>query len=140
MDRFTLAGLALSALGRFDPEVKELDPAVALFAGFTGDPDMERMRTAFRESGRAEELDRMAAAAVLEFGSRIRGFRKAPRQAVVRQFLARPGRIRVDEERVFVILAPNPFHIALHISGMDGPVERVPWLAGRRVDFHLEGL
>jgi hypothetical protein len=140
MDRFTLAGLALSALGRFDPEVKELDPAVALFAGFTGDPDMERMRTAFRETGRAEELDRMAAAAVLEFGSRIRGFRKAPRQAVVRQFLARPGRIRVDEERVFVILAPNPFHIALHISGMDGPVERVPWLAGRRVDFHLEGL
>ncbi len=140
LDRFTLAGLALSALGLFDPEVKELDPAVALFAGFTGDPDRERMRAAFRETGRAEELDRMAAAAILEFGSRIRGFRKAPRHAVVRQFLARAGRIRVDEERVFVILAPNPFHIALHISGMDGPVERVPWLAGKRVDFHLEGL
>jgi hypothetical protein len=140
LDRFTLAGLALSALGRFDPEVEKLDPAVAIFAGFTGHPDMAGMRAAFQAPGRAAELDQMAADAVREFGSRIRGFRKATRQAVVRQFLARAGRIRVDEERVFVILAPNPFHIALHISGMDGPVERVPWLGGKRVDFHLEGL
>jgi hypothetical protein len=46
----------------------------------------------------------------------------------------------IDDERIHVTLQPNPFHVALHLSGVDEPVDSVTWLDNRRLQFQLEGL
>ena len=56
------------------------------------------------------------------------------------RLLALPGRVCVEPRRLGVILAPAPFHPALHLCGLDDPVADVGWLGGRTVTFELEGL
>ena len=46
----------------------------------------------------------------------------------------------MSERVVSVVLAPSPYHVSLHISGMDDPLPSVSWMGGRRLEFHLQGL
>jgi hypothetical protein len=137
---FFLAGVALTVLGRFDPDLKALDPAIAAFAGFEELPAMDLLREFLRAPGRAGELESATPELIRAFTDRLPGFHRASRDAIVRQFLLKPGRLRWEERRVLVALDPSPYHVALRISGADAPVEAVPWLAGRRLEFLLEGL
>jgi hypothetical protein len=75
-----------------------------------------------------------------EFATRVRGFRKATPAFVVNTFLKQAGRICIDDKRIFVLLQANPFHVALHLSSVDEPVDSVGWLDNRRLEFQLEGL
>ncbi len=167
---YILAGLGLAVLGRFvdapkQPEWPErIDPGLALFAGWLDEPHLAGLRS-FLASGSpsmrsellvalvrdtdlpngcsdgwATTLDFLAAQVVRTFAGRVRGFKHASRPFVVKHFLALPGRIRVSGEQLTVVLPPSPFHVALHLSGMDDTTESVDWLGGRRVHFQLEGL
>jgi hypothetical protein len=158
-----VAGLALAIAEKFDPAAPPMDPAMALFAGYLGDPAITHMRRVFQESPRqirtkvleaalpheasndaAENweatFELLAGTLLRDFAARIRGFRQATRRSIVRSFVARPGRIRIEEERIVVFLDPSPFHVALHIAGMDGAVEPSLWLGGRRIEFDLADL
>jgi hypothetical protein len=43
----------------------------------------------------------------------------------------------MEGERVTIQPQPSPFHVALHIAGMDAPLDSVPWLGGRRLEFEI---
>jgi hypothetical protein len=158
-----IAGLALAIAEKFDPAVPMLDPGIALFAGYLGDPDLAHLRRVFQEFPRETRMRVLRAALphdavgdaanqwkdtvdfltgnlLQNFASRIRGFRQASQQGIVRSFIARPGCIRIETERLVVFPAPSPFHVALHIAGIDEPIERVTWLGGRRLEFELGDL
>jgi hypothetical protein len=134
-----------------------------LFAGYLGDPDITHMRKVFQKFPRVVRLqalqaalphqliddavktweatfERLAGPLLSDFASQIRGFRKSTRQSIVRSFIAQPGRIRIEPERIVVVLNASPFHVALHISGVDTPIESVSWLEGRRLEFELGDL
>jgi hypothetical protein len=158
-----VAGLTLTIAGRFDPAIPSLDPAIALFAGYLHEPDLLHARRVFQEFSvevrlrvlraalpheevdRAaksweDTLERLAETLLRNFASRIRGFRQATRQGIVRSFIARPGRVRIEPELLMVFPAPSPFNVALHISGMDDPVDSSMWLGRRRIEFELGDL
>jgi hypothetical protein len=154
-----LAGVLITLTGQFEEAPQALDPAVALLSGYEGDADLahlQRIYAEYPEEVRAALLqaagvtgdtqtwaatfDALASALVAHFGCLIRGFRQASRHAIVRGFLAQPGRIRVEKYRFAVYPDPHPFQVALHISSLDAPVESASWLGGRRVEFRLEAL
>jgi hypothetical protein len=158
-----VAGLALTIAARFDPALPSLDPAIALFAGYIHEPDLQHARRVFQEFPIAARLrvlraalpregvdqaaeswedtfERLAETLLRTFASRIRGFRQATRQGIARSFIARPGRVRIEPERLVVFPAPSAFNVALHISGMDDPVDSSIWLGGRRIEFELGDL
>ena len=58
---------------------------------------------------------------------------------MVKNFVALPGRIRIEETRLVVVFTSSPLHVVLHLSGLDDPVEAVGWLGGRRIAFQTEG-
>ena len=161
-----LAGLAQHLLGK-DPEDNDLDPGVAVFAGWlkpasadvhivqtilssASDEDRAELIRALDVSRSNEEskastdwtttFDYLGNQIIREFASRVRGFRKASPAFVVNTFLKQAGRICIDDKRILIILDPNPFHVALHISSIDEPVESVSWLDHRRLEFQLGGL
>jgi len=158
-----VAGLALTIAERFDPALPSLDPAIALFAGYVHEPDFLHARRVFQQFSNAARLrvlqaalpheavdqaaeswegtfERLAETLLRTFASRIRGFRQASRPGIVRCFIARPGRVRIEPERLVVFPAPSPYNVALHISGMDDPVDSSIWLGRRRIDFELGDL
>jgi hypothetical protein len=161
-----LAGLAQHLL-RKDPDDKDLDPGVAVFAGWlkpasadvhivqtilssASDEDRAELIRALdvspgnRESTASTDwtttFDYLGDQILHEFASRVRGFRKATPAFIVNTFLKQAGRICIDDKRVLVILQPNPFHVALHISSIDEPLDALSWLDNRRLEFQLEGL
>lgn len=161
---FLLAGLALATTEQFDPAPNSLESGVALFSGYTDQPDLAHLRRAFEDHGRdvrldvlraalspevsheeideaagswAATLDRLKQHLLRAFASRIRGFRQASGPSIVRTFIQRSGRIRVEPERIAVAVEPSPFQVALHIAGLDGPVESLSWLGGRRLEFEI---
>lgn len=137
---FVLAGVALAVLGRLRPDLQSIPAGIAEFAGFSETPAMMAFRVFLAASGRVEELEQVAAELIRAYTQRIAGFRRSSREAIVRQLLARPGRIRIETERVLVALDPSPFHVAMRISGADAPLASVAWLGGRKLEFLLEGL
>ena len=74
------------------------------------------------------------------FASRIHGFRQATRQGIVNMFIARPGRIRIEPDRIVVVPTPSPYDVALHIAGLDASIEGLAWLGGRRLEFEMGNL
>ncbi len=157
---FLLAGLALSITEQFDPAPRALEAGLALFSGNTNEPDLIHLRVAFQEHSRDARLEVLRVALPREevydaaeswpaalgllkdrllgsFASRIRGFRQSSSQSVVRTFIERSGRIRVEPDRIVVTAEPSPFHVALRIAGMDAPVQSLSWLGGRRLEFDV---
>jgi hypothetical protein len=161
---YIFAGLGLAMLNRFGEKPLQLDPGLALFAGWVDEPDLAGLQRFFTLGTPIERqtllteifpkrevlekdaeswgatLDCMVELATREFASRVRGFRQASRSFIVKHFFALPGRIRVEDSRLVITLDPSPFHVALHLSGWDETVDDVRWLGGRRLEFQLEGL
>jgi hypothetical protein len=161
---YVLAGVGVAVLGRSSAGVESLDPGVALFAGWLGEPYLagfaQGLATApadvredllrrldpdgegFDGCGGSWDavFDRLAERLVAAFTGRVRGFRKASRRFVTERVLAVPGRIGVDPPRVRVLLEPNPLWVAVHLSGLDEAVDGVSWLEGYRLELLLEGL
>jgi hypothetical protein len=54
---------------------------------------------------------------------------------LVRNCLERSGHLTVSEAEIDVRLDPAPFDVVLQMAGYYGRIERVSWLAGRRVSF-----
>ncbi|HTS36389.1 MAG TPA: hypothetical protein VMH04_11995 [Candidatus Solibacter sp.] len=148
---FLLAGVGMALVKRFDLD-GPVDPAVAVFAGMFGQPDLAAMRHFFLTADvhaisdfvKAESwpaaLDSAAEEMTRCFARLVRGFRNSSRDAVARQFLRICGRVLVEPRRVLVVLEPSPWAVALRISGMDGRLQRVEWMDDRSVEFVLEGL
>jgi hypothetical protein len=153
-----LAGLASAILGRFDQTPAYLDPGLALFSGWMEAPDLGGLcRFLASESDQTRRdllvellgheiteedsldweacFDSLADHLIREFAGRIRGFGQSSRQFVVKNFLALPGRIRVEEKRLLVVFTSSPLNALVHMSRLDDPVEEVAWLGGRRVEF-----
>lgn len=158
-------GIALAALDRMAEPIERIEPTVALFAGWPNEPDRAAFAHFCAAGSPAERLqllreccgadfktnptdtetwagtfDALAACLLSQFAKRVRGFRQASRKFVSVNFLKVPGRICLEEKRLLVVLAPNPFHVALHLSAADEPMESIPWLGYRRLEFQLEGL
>lgn len=158
--RYSLAALGLALLDRYEPAPTRLDAGLALFAGWENEADLSGWRqflaTDAHEPRRvllqsligtddgAESWEATLAALAdwlsHEFANRARGLHHASRSFLIQNIFALPGTIQVDKTRLTVRLVANPYHIALHVSGVDAPVENVSWLAGRNVEFHLAGL
>jgi hypothetical protein len=157
------AALGLAALGRSSEARVHLDPAVAILAGRPEDAASFEV-SQFLEDGAAEHrrallltllgeptetpaqeswaatVELLATHLTRAFAQRLRGFGEARRAFLVKQFLAIPGRIQIEERRIQVVLAPQPLHVVLRLAAMDATLESVTWLGGRRIEFYLEGL
>jgi hypothetical protein len=155
---YTLAGVGLAILNRFLDAPNYLDPGLALFAGWIEEPDLGGLR-AFLNSTSIEErcdlqrvllsqetaepagdswlscFDALADRLIQEFAVNLRHFGEPSRAFVVRNFIALPGFIRIEDKRMVVNFASNPLQIVLHLSGLEDPVEAVSWLGGRSVYF-----
>jgi hypothetical protein len=148
---FFLAATAMTLIGEWTPK-DPMDPAVELFAGILKPLDRRGLRQFFAEASPkacsgfvpgdtwAEVLQNLASEITRTLTRRIRGLRDASHATAVRQIVSRPGRVLVEAERLLVILEPSPWWVALHISGVDETLPAVEWIAGRRVEFVLEGL
>jgi hypothetical protein len=157
-----IAGIGLAIAGDLEPGSAAVDPAIALFAGYLGDPDLSQIRGFYQGSSRglrqkviaaasplnaAEDLsqsweatiDFLTESLVKAFASRVRGFRQSTRKGIVQTFLRRPGRIRIEAERIVAVPEPSPFHVALHISGLDAALDPT-WWNRRRLDFEIGDL
>ena len=162
---FCLLALMLRILGK-SADSDRLDPGILLTAGFLEPSfaDLASFRVFLATLSETDRLnlldllldektckkinpinweatfDALKEILIREFAERIRGFRNANPAFVIDTFFSCAGRIFIEENRIVVIMSPNPFHIALHISGMDESVESVSWLGGRGLVFQLEGL
>jgi hypothetical protein len=152
-----LTGLALTIAGKFETQPHALDPGVALFSGYLADPDLSYLNKVFQEYPIAvrrnvmhaalggedgsetwsSTFERLANHLLCQFASGIRGFKKSSPQGVASTFLQRSGRIRIEDERITIQPEPSAFHIALHIAGLDAPLDSIPWLGGRRLEFEI---
>jgi hypothetical protein len=160
---YTLAGLASALLGRFDEAPAYLDSGLALFSGWVNAPDLGGLRRFFDSEPAqtrrdlllelvgddiTEEdsihwkacFDALANHLIREFAGRIRGFGRSSRQFLVENFLALPGRIRVEETRLLIVFTSSPLNAVVHISRLDDPMEVVEWLGSRRVEFEPYGV
>ena len=93
-----------------------IDPAVLLFAGIVGEPDRAGMMQFFAESDVSalseftqaktwpDALEDLATQLTRSFANRMRGFQQASRRSVVKQFLRIPGKVRVEETSLLVLL------------------------------------
>lgn len=145
-----LAGAGMRLLRHDWQPGDEIDPAAALLAGMVEEVDRIGLARVFADpppmladigvGDWSATLERAADALAAGFAARIRGFRKAGRETVARQFLRMRGCILITEAALQVVLDPSPWSVALHISGADDPLEDLMWLGGRRVSYVLEGL
>ena len=155
-----LAGLALAIVDTFEDRPRSLDPGIALFAGYEGDPDLDHLHAVLQDYPRDARLEVLRAALpdhqietgadswsdlfallakhLLElFRSKLRGFRQATQSGMVRIFIAKSGRILVAPQRLVVVPEPSAFWVALHIADLDAPVHSLSWLGGLRLEFEL---
>jgi len=148
---FLLAGIGMNLIkpGKVGDT---LEPAVALLAGIFDQPDLAGLRHFFSQAGVSsvadffpaetwdQALDLGATELARSFAGRVRGFRQASRDAVVKQFVRIHGRVLLEKSRMLVVLAPTPWAVALHLSGIDDPLAPTERMGFRRVEFVLEGL
>jgi hypothetical protein len=160
---YTLAGVGLAILDRFVEAPDYLDPGLALFAGWIEEPDLGGLGWFLNSTSTEERLnllpallgkeatdsaeaswqscfEALAAHLIQEFGVNLRYFREPSRAFIVRNFIALPGYIRVEDQRMTVNFSSNPLQIVSHLSGLEDPVEIVSWLGGRSVYFQTEGV
>lgn len=162
--QFLLAALSLEALGLGREGTQGIDAGVKLFAGWSGLANAAafrefqshrapalclRMRERLSEGSapRPEEseppessLAWLARRYLQLMQQEIHALRRASRKFLLGNTLGLKGRIRVSMEALDVVLPPAPYHVVLHLAGLDQPVDEVPWQGGRRIRFLLEGL
>ena len=130
--------MALAIAGKMEPAPQALDPGLALFAGYVEEPDLDRLRRVLKAD--AAMFEQRADVLIRSFAEHLRGFRQASRASIVRTFIQRAGRIRMDDERIVVTPEDSPYQVALHIGGMDGPIDALSWVGGRRLEFEVGNL
>ena len=159
---YTLSGIATAVLGRFNEELAYLDPGITLFSGWLGAPDLRGFRV-FLAAGSVETrqaflgelltqsvaieysaawqtcFDALGNYVIREFTEQIRCFGKPSRSFIIKNFVALPGRILIEEKRLVVMFTSSPLHVVIHLSGLDYPIESVSWLGGRRIEFQADG-
>ena len=159
---YVLAGIGLATLGRFEEALAYLDPGMALFSGWIEAPDLGGFRRFLAcESAQTRRdilvellgnvvteddstnwqacFDSLANYLAQEFARRIRGFGRSSRSFIVKNFIALPGRIRIEQTRLLVVFTSSPLNAVVHMSRLDDPVEDVTWLGRRRVEFEPYG-
>ena len=57
---------------------------------------------------------------------------------LLRQFLLRRGRLRIDDSAIVVALAPAGLDVVLEMAGYLRPIAAVPWLGDRRIVFEID--
>jgi hypothetical protein len=134
------------------------DPAIAVLAGWLDEPDWRALER-FRSTVTAEEcadlaraidvapdvrdwpqlVDRCSGHLLRQFAGTVRGFRSASEGFIARKLLAVRGELRIDEQRIAVVLATSPYHVALHVCSGFAKLEAVSWLGWRDVVFHPGG-
>ena len=146
-----LAGAGMRLLRPWQPG-ETVEPAAGLLAGLLEEParlgiaqvldstPVSALNLFPEASDWPAALDAAADALALGLAARIRGFRAAGRESIVRHFLRVPGRVLIEENELRIVLEPSPWSVALHISGADDPLDGVEWLRRRRVVYVLEGL
>jgi hypothetical protein len=144
-----VAGAGMRLLSPWQPGDK-VEPAPGILAGLFGEPERLGIGQTFGSTSAAAlcsqandwptALDAAADALASGLALRVRGFRTAGRESIVRHFLRVSGRVLFGEKELCVVLEPSPWSVALHISGADDPVEEIEWLGRRRVTYMLEGL
>ena len=146
-----LAGAGMRLLRPWQPG-EEVGPAAGLLAGLLEEParlgiaqvldatPVNALNLFPQAADWPAALDTAADALALGLAARIRGFRTAGRELIVRHFLRVPGRVLIEENELRVVLEPSPWSVALHISGADDSLDGVEWLRRRRVVYVLEGL
>lgn len=160
---YVVLGTALALAGSAASDASRVDGGLSLLAGWIDEPDLAGMRRfalGGSEASRGELLRALAGAAagnsgtpawddvfrilgavlVSEFTRRLRGFSRSRQAFIIEAMLNVPGTIDVDDRRVVVHLAPNPYWPVVSISGADATVDGVSWLGARRLEWHLEGL
>ena len=146
-----IAGAAMRLLYPWQPDDR-VELAAGLLAGLIEEPDRLGIAHIFASTPVAAldlfpdaadwpaALDAAADALALGLATRIRGFRNAGRESIVRHFLRVPGRILIEEKELRVVLDPSPWSVVLHVSGADDALPDIEWLGRRRVTYVLEGL
>lgn len=155
---FVCAGLAQTTLGRPPAPRDRLDPAVAIFAGWFGEPESaallrfvgappgggpSRFVAALEVVAEtppriwADAFQVLAAALLRAFADRLPGFSASSRPFLLKNFIELPGRLLVEENRVRVKIDFAPHWPVLRLAGADRPVEAPSWFGGRRLDIQL---
>jgi hypothetical protein len=65
----------------------------------------------------------------------LRNFSDSSASYLLEQFLQRPGTVLAGPNEWRIVLEPRPLDVVLDMAGYFDPLERVPWLAGRRLVF-----
>jgi hypothetical protein len=148
MFRYVISGAAAALAGKNYAN----DAAITLLAGAFDDLDRRGMSSYLAaaphpaaELGLAanswdELFERAAELLARNLASRVRGFRSASLDSVQKNVLRRHGRILIEKDRILVVLDNHAWNVALHLSGVDDPIESVEWFGGRRLEFVLEGV
>jgi hypothetical protein len=86
-------------------------------------------------SDAADVLDATAEAVVRIWARWLRGFERSSVQYLLDELVLRPGVVTIDPQRVTVELARRPLDTLLEVAGYLRPIEALPGVADRRVDF-----
>jgi hypothetical protein len=117
------AGSGLPQLGEV---IRELAATVALQRG---------------EAAEAEQVEpsfeRMATLLLRAWSRWLPGFSEASPEFLAANCLRRESRISITEGEVAVRLAPASLDVVLRMAGYLQPIDRIPWLGGRRIVFDV---
>ncbi|MDI9978801.1 hypothetical protein [Rhodococcus sp. IEGM 1307] len=150
------------ALGSVDDRI---DPAVRLLAGGTGPRTVDELTAAWRGIGSTghnawrtaiddllalhglsptvaadDPLDHTAQALLRIWVRWLRGFENSSIPFILEQFVRRPGTVTAASDRVTVRLPRRPLDTVLEISGYLRPIESLPGLLARRIEFQVGDL
>jgi hypothetical protein len=90
-----------------------------------------------RDIERDTKYSPMAALIVRAWARWLPGVHGASVPFLLRNCLARRARVRVSEGSIDVLLDPAPLDVVLEMVGCFRPIEIVPWLGSRRMNFAI---
>ena len=84
----------------------------------------------------ADITSALFALALLRLWARwLHQFAQSSAPYLLTNFIRRPGIIAIDDEKILIEIESGPLDIILEMAGYLAPIERLPWLNDRRVEF-----
>ena len=83
------------------------------------------------------QLSRTACLLVRGWARWLPGVSEASTSFLLERCVRRTGRVRIDEDHVFVQLEPAPLDVVLKMAGYLAPVGTMPWLGDRSIAFDI---
>jgi hypothetical protein len=81
----------------------------------------------------------LTASGILRVWARwLRQFHRSSDAYLLNNLIRRPGSLRMDDQRIVVILESRPLDLVLEMAAYLSPIEAVEWLGKRHVTFHFE--